>query len=157
MGTSNENLVATTVAVDVERVIANLDTSSATITEDLRALQRNWFLREYFKEKEKDKKPEGTATRSSRFLRKLHEFRPTAAVVGFEPVGPEHLGSRGAQRIISVACDHRALLGDQGQTVQQFVDRNVQRSGNVPAIELVLRTDVEDGRTRFQQLPQVLI
>lgn len=38
---------------DVKRVIANLDTSSATLTEDLRALQRNWFFRRYFREKER--------------------------------------------------------------------------------------------------------
>lgn len=38
---------------DVKRVIANLDTSSATLTEDLRALQRNWFFRRYFREKDR--------------------------------------------------------------------------------------------------------
>ncbi|MBK9193678.1 MAG: MCE family protein [Flavobacteriales bacterium] len=47
----------TAVVSDVKRVIANLDTSSATLTEDLRALQRNWFFRKYFKEKEKERKP----------------------------------------------------------------------------------------------------
>jgi phospholipid/cholesterol/gamma-HCH transport system substrate-binding protein len=47
----------TAVVIDVKRVIANLDTSSATLTEDLRALQRNWFFRKYFKEKEKEQKP----------------------------------------------------------------------------------------------------
>lgn len=47
----------TAVVSDVKRVIANLDTSSATLTEDLRALQRNWFFRKYFKEKENEKKP----------------------------------------------------------------------------------------------------
>ena len=46
----------TAVVVDVKRVIANLDTSSATLTEDLRALQRNWFFRKYFKEKGKEGK-----------------------------------------------------------------------------------------------------
>lgn len=45
----------TAVVSNVKRVIANLDTSSATLTEDLRALQRNWFFRKYFKEKEKEK------------------------------------------------------------------------------------------------------
>lgn len=45
----------TAVVSDVKRVIANLDTSSATLTENLRALQRNWFFRKYFKEKEKGK------------------------------------------------------------------------------------------------------
>lgn len=41
----------TAVVADVKRVIAHLDTSSATLSEDLRALQRNWFFRKYFKEK----------------------------------------------------------------------------------------------------------
>lgn len=45
----------TAVVADVKRVIANLDTSSATLSEDLRALQRNWFFRKYFKEKERAK------------------------------------------------------------------------------------------------------
>ncbi|MBK7271571.1 MAG: MCE family protein [Flavobacteriales bacterium] len=44
----------TAVATDVKRVIANLDTSAATLSEDLRALQRNWFFRKYFKEKKKE-------------------------------------------------------------------------------------------------------
>ncbi len=43
----------TALVTDVKRVIANLDTSSSTLTEDLRALQRNWFFRRYFKEKRK--------------------------------------------------------------------------------------------------------
>lgn len=43
----------TAVVADVKRVVANLDTSSATLSEDLRALQRNWFFRRYFREKEK--------------------------------------------------------------------------------------------------------
>jgi len=47
----------TAVATSVERVIANLDTSAATLSEDLRALQRNWFFRKYFKEKAKEKAP----------------------------------------------------------------------------------------------------
>lgn len=45
----------TTVTHELRRVTANLDTSSATLSEDLRALQRNWFFRRYFKEKEKAK------------------------------------------------------------------------------------------------------
>lgn len=44
----------TALVTDVKRVIANLDTSASTLTEDLRALQRNWFFRRYFKEKKKD-------------------------------------------------------------------------------------------------------
>lgn len=43
----------TAVVADVKRPIANLDTSAATLSEDLRALQRNWFFRKYFKEKER--------------------------------------------------------------------------------------------------------
>lgn len=45
----------TAVTQGLRRVVANLDTSSATLNEDLRALQRNWFFRRYFKEKEKEK------------------------------------------------------------------------------------------------------
>lgn len=45
----------TAVVADVERTIANLDTSAATLSEDLRALQRNWFFRKYFKEKARGK------------------------------------------------------------------------------------------------------
>lgn len=41
---------------DVKRVVAGLDTSSTLLNEDLRALQRNWFFRRYFKEKAKDAK-----------------------------------------------------------------------------------------------------
>ncbi|HEY0978295.1 MAG TPA: MlaD family protein [Flavobacteriales bacterium] len=43
----------TVIAQELRRVTANLDTGSATLREDLRALQRNWFFRRYFKEKEK--------------------------------------------------------------------------------------------------------
>lgn len=43
----------TALVIDVKHVIANLDTSSATLNEDLRALQHNWFFRRYFREKEK--------------------------------------------------------------------------------------------------------
>lgn len=45
----------TAVTEGLRRVVANLDTSSAILNEDLRALQRNWFFRRYFKEKEKEK------------------------------------------------------------------------------------------------------
>lgn len=44
----------TMLAGDVKRVIANLDTSTSTLNEDLRALQRNWLFRRYFKEKKKE-------------------------------------------------------------------------------------------------------
>lgn len=46
----------TAVAADVKRTIANLDSSAATLNEDLRALQRTWPFRKYFKEKEKEDK-----------------------------------------------------------------------------------------------------
>lgn len=45
----------TDVAADLKRTVANLDTSAATLSENLRALQRNWFFRKYFKEKERGK------------------------------------------------------------------------------------------------------
>lgn len=41
----------TAVVSDMKRMIANLDTSAATLSEDLRALQHNWFFRKYFKQK----------------------------------------------------------------------------------------------------------
>jgi phospholipid/cholesterol/gamma-HCH transport system substrate-binding protein len=44
----------TAVATDVKRMVANLDTSSATMSENLRALQRNWFFRKYFREKKRN-------------------------------------------------------------------------------------------------------
>ena len=43
----------TAAAGDVRRVLARLDTGSVLLNEDLRALQRNWFFRRYFKEREK--------------------------------------------------------------------------------------------------------
>lgn len=43
----------TAVVSDLKRTIANLDTSAATLSEDLRALQHNWFFRKYFKRKAK--------------------------------------------------------------------------------------------------------
>ena len=45
----------TAVVVQVKRVVANLDSSAYNLNEDLRALQRNWFFRKYFKEKERAK------------------------------------------------------------------------------------------------------
>ena len=44
----------TAAADDVRRVLARIDTGSFLLNEDLRALQRNWFFRKYFKEKERD-------------------------------------------------------------------------------------------------------
>ena len=47
-------LVADTAfAKDVRNTVVRLDTGAALLNEDLRALQRNWFFRKYFKEKEK--------------------------------------------------------------------------------------------------------
>ena len=47
-------LVADTAfAQDVRNTVVRLDTGAALLNEDLRALQRNWFFRKYFKEKEK--------------------------------------------------------------------------------------------------------
>jgi phospholipid/cholesterol/gamma-HCH transport system substrate-binding protein len=43
----------TAMATDLRRVIANMDTSSATLNEDLKALQRNFLLRKYFREKKR--------------------------------------------------------------------------------------------------------
>ncbi|MBL8009094.1 MAG: MCE family protein [Flavobacteriales bacterium] len=47
---------------DLRRTLSRLDTGSALLNEDLRALQRNWFFRGYFKDKEKVLK-RGTRTR----------------------------------------------------------------------------------------------
>lgn len=43
----------TALANDVQRMMTRLDTTTLLLNEDLRALQRNWLLRKYFKEKEK--------------------------------------------------------------------------------------------------------
>lgn len=43
----------TAMAMDLRRVMANMDTSSATLNEDLKALQRNFLLRKYFREKKR--------------------------------------------------------------------------------------------------------
>ena len=44
----------TTVTGQVKRVVANLDSSAYNLNENMRALQRNWFFRKYFKEKKKE-------------------------------------------------------------------------------------------------------
>ncbi|MBZ0206797.1 MAG: MlaD family protein [Flavobacteriales bacterium] len=50
-------LVADTgMAGDLRRALTRLDTGTMLLNEDLRALQRNWFFRKYFKEKEKEEK-----------------------------------------------------------------------------------------------------
>lgn len=46
----------TAVAGDVRRTLDQLQKSSVTLDEDLKALQRNWFFRKYFKEQEARKK-----------------------------------------------------------------------------------------------------
>jgi len=44
----------TALALDVRHTLVRLDTGAALLNEDLRALQRNWLFRKYFKEKEKE-------------------------------------------------------------------------------------------------------
>lgn len=46
----------TALANDVRRTLGNLEQGSATLNENLKALQRNWFFRKYFKEQEKAKR-----------------------------------------------------------------------------------------------------
>ena len=50
----------TIVASDVRRSLANLEQGSELLNENLKALQRNWFFRRYFREKEKDLKRDGS-------------------------------------------------------------------------------------------------
>jgi phospholipid/cholesterol/gamma-HCH transport system substrate-binding protein len=46
----------TVVAADVRRTIANLEKSTGTLEENMRALQRNWFFRRYFREKAREER-----------------------------------------------------------------------------------------------------
>lgn len=46
----------TALATDMRRMMIRLDTTTLLLNEDLRALQRNWLLRKYFKEQEKEQK-----------------------------------------------------------------------------------------------------
>ncbi|MCB9169508.1 MAG: MCE family protein [Flavobacteriales bacterium] len=46
----------TALAGDVRHMMGRLDTTTVLLNEDLRALQRNWLLRKYFKEKEKGRR-----------------------------------------------------------------------------------------------------
>lgn len=46
----------TALANDVRRMMTRLDTTTLLLNDDLRALQRNWLLRKYFKEQEKRSK-----------------------------------------------------------------------------------------------------
>ncbi|MEO7082050.1 MAG: MlaD family protein [Flavobacteriales bacterium] len=46
----------TVMAMNLRNTLTRLDTGATLLNEDLRALQRNWFLRKYFKEKEKEEK-----------------------------------------------------------------------------------------------------
>lgn len=46
----------TAVAGDVRRTLSQLERSSITLEEDLKALQRNWFFRKYFKERAREEK-----------------------------------------------------------------------------------------------------
>ena len=45
----------TAMADNLRRTLTRLDPGATLLNEDLRALQRNWFFRKYFKEKEKGK------------------------------------------------------------------------------------------------------
>ena len=51
----------TATAGDVRRTLQNLEKSSVTLDENLKALQRNWFFRKYFKEQEKARDHKGRA------------------------------------------------------------------------------------------------
>ena len=44
------------VADDLRKTVEQLQRSSATLEEDLKALQRNWFFRKYFKERDRKRK-----------------------------------------------------------------------------------------------------
>lgn len=46
----------TVMAADMRRMMIRLDTTTTLLNEDLRALQRNWLLRKYFKEQEKEER-----------------------------------------------------------------------------------------------------
>ena len=46
----------TVVADDLRKTVDQLQRSSATLEEDLKALQRNWFFRKYFKERDRKRK-----------------------------------------------------------------------------------------------------
>jgi phospholipid/cholesterol/gamma-HCH transport system substrate-binding protein len=48
----------TAAANDVRRTMANLEKSSGTLEENLRALQRNFLFRKYFREKEREERRE---------------------------------------------------------------------------------------------------
>lgn len=49
----------TALAGDLRRTLGNLEQGSGTLEENLRALQRNWFFRKYFKEQEKQLRHKG--------------------------------------------------------------------------------------------------
>ena len=48
----------TAAASDVRRTLQNLEQGSSTLEENLRALQRNWLFRKYFREQEREKAKE---------------------------------------------------------------------------------------------------
>ena len=58
-GLAHSLLTDTALAGDVRRTISRLDTGTLLLNEDLRALQRNWLFRRYFKEKAKARNHEG--------------------------------------------------------------------------------------------------
>jgi phospholipid/cholesterol/gamma-HCH transport system substrate-binding protein len=53
-GLAHTLVVDTAVARDVRGTLTRLDTSAVLLNEDLRALQRNWLFRRYFKEQAKE-------------------------------------------------------------------------------------------------------
>ncbi|MBL7964124.1 MAG: MCE family protein [Flavobacteriales bacterium] len=55
-GTAGTLVADTAFATDMRRTITRLDTSTVLLNENLRALQRNWFFRGYFKDQEKERK-----------------------------------------------------------------------------------------------------
>lgn len=60
-GLAHSLLADTALARDVRRTISRLDTGTSLLNEDLRALQRNWLFRRYFKEKAKARTHDGRA------------------------------------------------------------------------------------------------
>lgn len=54
-GTAHALVADTVMAASLRRSILKLDTGTSLLNEDLRALQRNWFFRRYFKDKARGK------------------------------------------------------------------------------------------------------
>ncbi len=60
-GLAHTLVVDTAVARDVRGTLTRLDTSAVLLNEDLRALQRNWLFRRYFKEQAKEQEKQRKA------------------------------------------------------------------------------------------------